>query len=123
MAEAERNFAYQTYVDDDGVSWNLRSNTESPAVAVDGSAAGVVGQPIFVRTKKQQPRTITYQDPTTGRTIRPVFFTAAAYAAVALGDIVAVYVKGLATGVNYKAIVKHAERKKAMPAFSSHLAE
>jgi hypothetical protein len=123
MAEAEKNFAYQTYVDDNGVSWNLRSNTESPAAGVDGHAVGVESQPIFVRTKKQQPRTITYQDATTGRTIRPVFFTSAAYLAVAKGDTVAVPVKGLATTVTYTEIKKNPEKMKSMPAFSTHLAE
>jgi hypothetical protein len=56
-------------------------------------------------------RKIVYQDPVTFRTIDPIFYTAAAFAAVALGDVVAVQVEGLATTVNYAAVKKVAEKQ------------
>jgi len=56
------------------------------------------------------PRKIVYQDPVTFRTVTPIFYTAAAYAAVTKGDIVAVQVAGLATTVNYAAVEKLPEK-------------
>jgi hypothetical protein len=56
-------------------------------------------------------RKIIYQDPVTFRTIDPIFYTAAAFTTVALGDIVAVQVAGLATTVNYTAVKKVPEKQ------------
>lgn len=123
MARNQKNFKYQTYVDDDGTSWNLRAEDGGAASAVDGHAAAVATQPVWERKRRNQPRTITYMDSTTGRTIRPVFFTAAAFAGVAKGDIVAVQVAGLATTVNYAAVQKHGEKKQGAPNFTRQLAD
>jgi hypothetical protein len=56
-------------------------------------------------------RRIIYQDPTTFRTVSPIIYTPTAFSAVALGDIIAVQVEGLATTVNYTAVKKLAERQ------------
>jgi hypothetical protein len=56
-------------------------------------------------------RRIIYQDPTTFRTVDPIFYTSAAFNAVALGDIIAVQVEGLATTVNYSAVKKIGEKQ------------
>lgn len=123
MARNQKNFKYFTYVDDDGVSWNKRGEDGGAGTAVDGHAAAVSSQPVWISRPGNTVRTITYQDSVTGRTVRPIFYTNAAFAAVALGDIVAVQVAGLATTVNYTATQKHAERKRGTPAFTRELAD
>lgn len=123
MARNQKNFKYQTYVDDGGTSWNLRAESGGAASAVDGTAAAVATQPVWHRTRFNKPRTIRYMDGTTGRTIDPVFFTAAAYTAIALGDTLAVQVAGLATTVNYTAVQKHGEKRQGTPNFTTQLAD
>ncbi len=123
MAGNEKNFSFFTYVDDDGTSWNLRGEDGGDGAAVDGHAAAVVSQPLWHRAPRNQPRRIRYQNAATGRTASPVFYTAAAYSAVALGDIIAVQEPGSATSVNYAAVQKLPERKQGVPAFSHHLAD
>lgn len=123
MARNQKNFKLFTYVDDAGTSWNLRGEDGGAGSLVDGHAAAVATQPLWHRTRRNKPRFITYMDSTTGRTVDPVFYTAAAYAAVALGDIVAVQVAGLATTVNYAAVQKHGEKKQGSPNFTRQLAD
>jgi hypothetical protein len=107
-----KQFALQTYVDDNGVSWNKRSTigTGSFASAVDGHAAAGA-HPVWQDTKRRRVRRIIYQDPTTFRTYTAVFFTAAAFALVALGDIIAVEIPGEVAAVNYNAVEKVAEKQ------------
>lgn len=123
MARNQKNFRYFTYVDDSGASWNKRGEDGGAATAVDGHAGADPANPVWEESRRNSVRKIRYQDPTTGRTIDPIFYTAAAYAAVALGDIVAVQVAGLATTVNYAAVQKIGERKKGTPAFTHQLAD
>ena len=123
MAGNEKNFDYFTYVDDSGTAWNLRGESGGAGTAVDGHAAKVATQPLWHRTKRNQPRRIRYQEPTTGRTVEPVFYTSAAYAAVSLGDVIAVSEPGSATATNYTAVQKIGEKKQGVPAFSRHLAD
>lgn len=123
MPRNQKNFGYQTYVDDDGTSWNKRGETGGAAAAVDGHAAAVASQPVWEERPHNTVRKIIYMDPTTGRTVKPIFYTAAAYSAVALGDIVAVQVAGLATTVNYTAIQKVPEKKRGAPVFTRQLAD
>lgn len=110
MARNQKNFQNFLYIDDDGISWTKRGEDGGAGAAVDGHAAQT-GAPMWVNGSRYHARTITYQDPVTFRTVDPVFYTAAAFAAVANGDILAVQVAGLATTVNYSAIGKNAERK------------
>jgi len=123
MARNQKNFKYFTYVDDAGTSWNKRGEDGGAASAVDGHAAAVATQPVWEETSRNKVRRIRYMDSTTGRTVVAIFYTAAAYAAVALGDIVAVQVAGLATTVNYAAVQKLGERKKSSPNFTHQLAD
>lgn len=112
MARNQKNFQHFLYVDDNGVSWTKRGEDGGAAAAVDGHAAGT-NAPTWTDSRRMSVRRIVYKDPVTFRTIDPVFYTAAAFAAVALGDIVAVQVPGLATTVNYKADKKKAEKQPA----------
>lgn len=109
MAADQRNFENYLYVDDNGVEWTKRGEV-GPAAAVDGHATGT-NKPTWINSARMKVRHIIYQDPTTFRTIAPIFYTAAAYAAVALGDIVAVHVEGNAAAVNYSAAKKVAEKQ------------
>lgn len=109
MAADQKNFQNYLYVDDNGVSWTKRGEV-GPAAAVDGHATGT-NAPTWINSARMKTRHIIYQDATTFRTISPIFYTAAAFAAVALGDIVAVHVEGEATAVNYTASKKVAEKQ------------
>jgi hypothetical protein len=110
MAADQKNFQLFTYTDDNGQAWNKRGEQEVARNAVDGSSP-FGNHPGWGRdTRRHSPRHIIYQDPTTFRTKRVVFYTAAAYAAVAMGDIIAFHVEGNAATVNYNAIKKVAER-------------
>lgn len=110
MARNQKNFQNFLYVDDNGVSWTKRGESGGDATAVDGHATGT-NAPTWIDSARMRVRKIVYQDPTTFRTVDPIFYTAAAYAAVALGDILAVQVEGLATTVNYAATKKVPERQ------------
>lgn len=110
MARNQKNFENFLYVDDNGVSWTKRGEIGGDATAVDGHATGT-GAPTWIDGPHMRVRRIVYQDPTTFRTVTPIFYTAAAFAAVALGNIVAVQVEGLATTVNYSAVKKIAEKQ------------
>lgn len=110
MARNQTNFDNFLYVDDNAVDWTKRGESGGDATLVDGHAAGN-GAPTWIDSARMKVRRIIYQDPTTFRTINPIFYTAAAYAAVDLGDVIAVQVTGLATTVDYAAIKKVPEKQ------------
>jgi hypothetical protein len=110
MARNQKNFQNFLYVDDNAVSWTKRGESGGDATAVDGHASGT-NAPTWIESKRMKVRKIVYQDPTTFRTVDPIFYTSTAYNAVALGDIIAVQVEGLATTVNYTAVKKIAEKQ------------
>jgi hypothetical protein len=112
VARNQKNFENFLYVDDNAVSWTKRGEVGGAATAVDGHAAGT-NDPTWIDSPRMRARRIIYQDPTTFRTVTPLFYTAAAFAAVALGDIIAVQVPGSATTVNYGAVKKVAEKQPA----------
>jgi len=112
MARNQKNFDNFLYVDDNAVSWTKRGESGGDATAVDGHATGT-GAPTWIDSSRMKVRRIIYQDPTTFRTVNPIFYTAAAFAAVALGATLAVQVEGLSTTVNYNAVKKIAERQPA----------
>jgi hypothetical protein len=110
MARNQKNFENFLYVDDNGVHWTKRGETGGDATAVDGHANGD-GSPTWIDTSRMKVRRVIYQDPTTFRTVNPIIYTAAAFAAIALGSTLAVQVEGLATTVNYNAVKKQAEKQ------------
>jgi hypothetical protein len=110
MARNQKKFDNLFYVDDNCDYWTKRGEVGGDGSAVDGHATGT-GAPTWIDSARMKVRRIIYQDPTTFRTVSPIFYTAAAFAAVALGDIIAVQVEGLATTVNYSATKKVAERQ------------
>ena len=110
MARNQKNFDNFLYTDDNAVDWTKRGESGGAATAVDGHATGT-GAPTWIDSARMKVRRIIYQDPTTFRTVNPIIYTPTAFAAVDLGDIVAVQVEGLATTVNYAAVKKQAEKQ------------
>lgn len=119
MARDQINFENYLYVDDNGDSWTKRGAMNGPAAAVDGHAAST-NDPRWINSKTQQTRHIIYVDSTTGRKVFPIFYTAAAFAAVAIGDVIAVPVSGLATTVNFAADKKVAEKQARRGTVANH---
>jgi len=113
MAADQRNFQLYTYVDDAGVSWNKRGELDAARNAVDGNAAFGNHPNWGTETRRHSVRKIIYTDSTTFRTKRVIFYTNAAYAAVALGDIIAFHVEGEVAAVNYSATKKVPEHQPA----------
>jgi hypothetical protein len=110
MARNQKNFQNFLYVDDNAVNWTKRGESGGAASAVDGNATRD-GSPMWIDSARMRVRRVIYQDPTTFRTINPIIYTPTAYAAIDLGDVVAVQVEGLATTVNYAAVKKVAEKQ------------
>src|SRR5258708_19023642 len=111
MARNQKNFQNFLYVDDNGDSWTKRGEDGGGAAAVDGHATFSAANRTWEDSSRMKVRRILYQDPVTFRTADPIFYTAAAFAAVALGDIIAVDVQGDATTINYAAVKKLPERQ------------
>lgn len=111
MARNQKNFKLFDYVDDNGNHWCVRGEDGGAVAAVDGHAAFDPTKPIFgSESRRRHVRKVTYQDPTTFRTVTGIVYTPAAYAAIVGGNIVAVQVPGLATTVNYTLSAKIGER-------------
>ena len=110
MPAAQRNWNYYTYASDDGTTYNIRASEEWAANTATGLSARTTGAPRYIASGQQQPRKFIYRDPTTFRTTSGPVGTSTAFAAAALGDIVAVSVPGLATTVNYSLVKKVGER-------------
>lgn len=110
MARNQKNYQNFLYIDDNAVHWTKRGEDGGAAAGVDGHGSHD-GSPTWIDSRRMSVRRIIYQDPTTFRTIDPIFYTVAAYNAVALGATLAVTVPGLATTVNYTAVKKVPEKQ------------
>lgn len=117
MAADQLNFDLFTYVDNDGVSWNKRGESNTIINTVDGSSA-FGDHPAWGReTPRHRTRKVIYRDATTFRTKTVIFYTAAAFAAVALGsDVVALHVPGNTATVDYTAYRKLDEKQPSVGA-------
>ena len=110
MARNQKNFDNFLYVDDSAVSWTKRGESGGAATGIDGHATGT-GAPTWIDGPRMRVRRVIAQDSTTFRTISFIVYTAAAFAAIDLGDDVAVQVEGLATTVNYDVVKKLGEKQ------------
>lgn len=110
MARNQKNFDNFLYVDDNAVSWTKRGEAGGAGDGIDGHATNT-GAPMWIDTSRRRARTLTAYDATTFRTIRPIIYTPTAFAAVDIGDTIAVQVAGLATTVNYTVSGKNAEKQ------------
>jgi hypothetical protein len=123
MARNQKNYIYQTYVDDSGTPWNKRGEIGGAGTGIDGTAALVGTQSTWEQKRHNTVRRCVAQDPTTGRTISFIVYTPTAFAAIALGQVIAVQVTGLATTVNYTVTQLHGEHKQGVPSFTTNLAD
>jgi hypothetical protein len=106
----QRNMGYFTYESADGTSYNIRCSAEWAAIASNGLAARVSGQPRYITTGRRKPRKVTYVDLTTGRSKSGPVGTAAAFTALNEGDTQAFHVEGEAAAVTYTLASKTEER-------------
>lgn len=112
MVAAQKNMGLFTYVDDSGTSWNKRGELDAIRNAVDGNAAAGAHPNWGRETRRHSVRKIIYEDATTFRTKTVIFYTAAAWNAVAVGtDTLSFMVEGEAVAVSYKAIKRIPERQ------------
>jgi hypothetical protein len=104
------NFGYYSYESDDGTTYNLKADVEWAAVTEHGLAARANGQPRLIASGLQRPRMVRYVDLTTGRSRVGPIGTAAAYAAIDIGDTHSFAVQGSATAVSYTVAAKVGEK-------------
>lgn len=110
MPGVQRNFDFFSYDSDDATSYCLKADEDWGNNADSGGTA-CAGEPAYGRaTTRRSPRYVIYRDPTTFRTFKGVVFTPAAYAALSVGDTLAVTYPGSATPQNYGLVKKVPER-------------
>lgn len=110
MAAEQKNFNNFLYVDDNGVSWTKRGEDDAIRGAVDGHATGT-GAPTWEDSPRMKVRRVLYQDPTTFRTKSVIVYTAAAFAAIALGSTLNFHVESNTAAVAYNAVKKLGEKQ------------
>ena len=115
MPGVQRNFDYFLYTsDDEATDFCIRSDDDWGNNADSGGAACTGAEPAYGRaTTNRHPRYAIYRDPTTFRTFRGVVFTPTAYAALSIGDTLAVTYPGSATPQNYGLVRKVPEKTAA----------
>lgn len=118
----QRNFDYFSYESDDGTTYNLKADVAWAAVTEHGLAARANGQPRYIASGLQKPRKVRYVDLTTGRSVEGPIGTAAAYAAIDIGDTHSFAVHGSATPVSYTVAAKIGEKVPGSVA-QSHVAD
>jgi hypothetical protein len=111
MPRNQRNFGLQDYVSDDGNTYSVRGETGGAFSGVDGHAATYAFPAYGRKTLHRSPRSVTAQDSVTFRTVTGIIYTPTAFAAISLGDTIAVTVPGLATTVNYTVSGFNAEKR------------
>jgi hypothetical protein len=109
MPLVQPNFGYFTYESDDGFSYNIRASAEWAAISAHGLAARSSAQGRYITSGSRKPRMVTYKDLTTGRSKKGPVGTAAAYTALAIGDIHAFAVPDQTADVDYTLVSKTPE--------------
>ena len=110
MPLVQPNFGYYSYVSDDGTTYNLKADVEWAAVTEHALDARANGQPRLIASGAQRPRTVVYQDLTTGRTKQGPVGTAAAFAAIDIGDTHSFAQPGSATAISMTVVRKVGEK-------------
>lgn len=106
----QKNFGYFSYESDDGTTYNMKADASWAAITGHGLAARANGQPRYIASGAQRPRSVKYIDLTTGRSVQGPVGTAAAYAALNIGDTHTFPVQGSGTGVVYTLASKTGEK-------------
>jgi hypothetical protein len=111
MPAVQRNFNYAAYESDDATTYCLKADQDWITNSAVSGAAACAGAPAYGRaTTRRSPRKFIYRDPTTFRTVTEPVFTAAAYAAAAIGSTIAIDVPGETATVNYGLVKKVPEK-------------
>lgn len=110
MPLVQPNFGYYTYESDEGTDYNIRAGAEWAAITEHGLDARVTGQPRYTTNGSRRPRKVTYTDLTTGRTKSGPVGTAAAYAALSIGDTHSFPVPDQTADVSYTLTSKSGEK-------------
>lgn len=121
MARNQKNFGYFVYLDDNGVSWNVRGEKGGPAGAIDGNTTNYTYPVWGKESKTKRTRFCIWQD-ALFRTKRTIIYTPTAFAAIGAGDTLDFPVEGLATAVTYTLKQKVAERQ-SVPSAPRNLAD
>ena len=106
----QKNFKNFLYIDDNAVHWTKRGEDEGVRAAIDGNAAAA-GDPMWFDRPRMRARHVLLQDPTTFRTKRVIIYTAAAFAAITIGQVVDFQIEGDATSVAYDVVAKIGEKQ------------
>lgn len=111
VTTAAPNRSYFTYVDDQGVAWNVLGDTVWGGTAASGgTAAGA--HPAWGRmSRRRHVRYVVFQDPANFRTRKLVVFTAAAFAALTSASTLAVQYIGASTPVTFTLAAKIPEKQ------------
>lgn len=112
MAVNMLNKSWQAYVSDDGNTYNILAQTGGPLGAVDGHTTDLTKPKWGPVSKSHRPRSATFYDPATFRTVKGPIYTAAAFAAIISTTTVSVGVVGSATAVTYSLLGKDGEVNK-----------
>lgn len=110
MPLVQPNFQYFTYESDDGNSYNIRASLEWGAITEHGLAARANDQPRYITSGSKRPRSVIYKDLTTGRSKKGPVGTAAAYAALSIGDTHDFPVPDQTADVTYTLVAKIGEK-------------
>lgn len=119
MPLVQPNFGYFTYESDDGLSYNIRASSEWAAIGAHGLAARANDQSRYISSGFRKPRSVTYVDLTTGRSKKGPVGTAAAYAALSIGDTHDFPVPDQTADVTYTLVSKTGEKVPGSVIFST----
>lgn len=116
MPRNQRNFGLQDYVDDNATSYSVRGEIGGAFSGVDGHAATYAFPAWGKMTKNRHVRYVVATDNVTFRTVKGIVYTPTAFAAIDIGDAIAVTVPGLATTVEYTVSQKIGEKQPSVHA-------
>jgi hypothetical protein len=116
MPRNQRNFQLQDYTDDNAVQYSVRGEVGGAFAGVDGHASTFAFPAWGKMTKNRHVRYVVATDNVTFRTVKGIIYTPTAFAAIGIGDTIAVTVPGLATTVNYTVSQKIGEKQPAVHA-------
>lgn len=111
MAADGKNFKLYRYVDNLGNNHSLRVDTTVGDDADYGFAAYNAADPLWVRTPRNYPRTVTLMDPVTHRTVTRPVGTEAAAAWLPAAFASDIFFPGKADPVEYVRVRSREERR------------
>lgn len=102
MAVAQRNFNYGVYESQDGNSYCIRGDEDWQQASASGSTACAGEAPYGAVSPRRHPRYAIFGDANTGRKVRQIVYTQAAFDALTPGtSTLTVPIPGTATTATY----------------------